>query len=137
MCQTMCISNSIVSLSKRSFTRRLRIASSRMVAEKGMLARLNNQLDELYELLYDNFTSMTASDYEQFAPQLAVLIETLKSLHRDYLHSSYKHALSDSINRLQGNISAIEEIKHDIQNFKVNLPYNPRYSKIMAQAKVL
>ena len=71
MCQTVCISESIVSLSKRSFTRRLKIASSRMVAEKGMLARLNNQLDELYELLYDNFTSMSVSDYKQFAPQLA------------------------------------------------------------------
>lgn len=137
MCRTMCISESIVSLSKRSFTRRLRIASSQMVAEKGMLARLNNQLDELYELLYDNFTSISASDYKQFAPQLAVLIETLKSLHRDYLHSSYKSALSDSINRLQCNISAIEEIKHDILHFKVNLPRNPRYSEIMAQAKVL
>lgn len=137
MCQTMCISESIVSLSKRSFTRRLRIASSRMAAEKGMLARLNNQLDELYELLYDNFTSMSVSDYKQFAQQLTVLIETLKSLHRDYLHSTYKEVLCDSINRLQGNISAIEEIKHDILHFKVNLPYNPRYSKIMAQAKVL
>lgn len=137
MCQTVCISESIVSLSKRSFTRRLKIASSRMVAEKGMLARLNNQLDELYELLYDNFTSMSVSDYNQFAPQLAVLIETLKSLHRDYLHSSYKHALSDSINRLQGNISAIEEIRQDILHFKVNLLHNPRYSGIIAQAKAL
>lgn len=137
MCQTVCISESIVSLSKRSFTRRLKIASSRMVAEKGMLARLNNQLDELYELLYDNFTSMSASDYKQFAPQLAVLIETLKSLHRDYLHSSYKYALSDSINRLQGNISAIEEIRQDILHFKVNLLRNPRYSGIITQAKAL
>lgn len=137
MCQTMCISESIVSLSKRSFTRRLRIASSRMAAEKGMLARLNNQLDELYELLYDNFTSMTASDYKLFAPQLIVLIDTLKSLHKDYLHSSYKIPLSDSINRLLDNISAIEEIKQDIQYFKVNLPHNPRYSEIMVQAKAL
>lgn len=137
MCQTMLISESIVSLSKRSFARRLRAFSARVTAEKGMLTRLNNQLDDLYELLYDSYPSMTADDYDSFKDNLHILIDTLKGLCHDYERSAYRDALADSLSRLRSNRVAIEEIDNDIRNFKIRLPRNPRYAEVMAIAKSL
>ena len=137
MCQTMLISNSIVSLSKRSFARRLRTASYRVAVEKSALTRLNNQLDELYELLYDNYSSMTASDYDSFKDNLHILLDTLKGLCQDYERSAYRDALADSLSRLRSNRVALEEIDNDICNFKIRLPRNPRYGEVMALAKSL
>lgn len=137
MCQTMLISNSIVSLSKRSFARRLRIASYRVAVEKSALTRLNNQLDELYELLYDNYSSMTASDYDSFKDNLSILLSTLKDLYRDYRRSSFRNPLAESIDSLQSNIAALEEMDSDIRNYKIRLPLNPRYAKVVGMAKAL
>jgi hypothetical protein len=133
----MLISNSIVSLSKRSFARRLRTASYRVAVEKSALTRLNNQLDELYELLYDNYSSMTASDYDSFKDNLHILLDTLKGLCQDYERSAYRDALADSLSRLRSNRVALEEIDNDICNFKIRLPRNPRYGEVMALAKSL
>lgn len=137
MCQTMLISDSIVSLSKRSFARRLRAVSARVTAEKSMLTRLNNQLDDLYELLYDNYPSMTAGDYDSFKEYLHILLDTLQGLCEDYQRSPYRESLADSIARLCSNRMAIEEIDNDIRNFKIRLPHNPRYAEVMAIVKSL
>ena len=130
----MLISNSIVSLSKRSFARRLRTASYRVAVEKSALTRLNNQLDELYELLYDNYSSMTASDYDSFKDNLSILLSTL---YRDYRRSSFRNSLAESIDSLQSNIAALEEMDSDIRNYKIRLPLNPRYAKVVGMAKAL
>lgn len=137
MCQTMLLSDSIVSLSKRTFARRLRMASSRMTVEKGMLTKLNNQLDGLYEKLYDNYPSMTEADYYVFRDYLYILIETLKGLYKAYQRLEYGSLLKEYTDRLLENISAIEEMDADIRNFKINLPKNSRYSSIMNQAKTM
>lgn len=137
MCQTMLISSSIVSLSKRSFARRLRTASYRVAVEKSALTRLNNQLDELYELLYDNYSSMTANDYDSFKDNLSILLSTLKDLHRDYRCSSFRDLLSESIDSLQSNIIALEEMDNDIRNYKIRLPLNPRYAEVVGMARSL
>ena len=137
MCQTMLISESIVSLSKRSFARRLRAVSAHVTAEKSMLTRLNNQLDSLYELLYDNYPSMTADDYNSFKEYLHILLETIQGLCEDYERSLYREALADSLARLRSNRIAIEEIDNDIRNFKIRLPRNPRYAEVMDMAKSL
>lgn len=137
MCQTMLISDSIVSLSKRSFARRLRTVSARIAAEKGVLTRLNNQLDELYELLYDNYPSITKDDYDSFKGNLTILLDTLKGLCQDYEQSPYHGALSDAISRLNSNRMALQELDGDIRYFRINLPRNPRYVEVIGRAKSL
>ena len=51
MCQTEIISQSITRLSKRTFARRLDVLSPQVIEHKGTLTRLNNELDDLYDLL--------------------------------------------------------------------------------------
>lgn len=135
MCQTECISRSIVSLSKRSFARRLKVLSPLLKGDNGILTKLNNDLDDLYELLYENYPSITENDYRQFGSYLTVLIETLKGLHSAYHKSKFHAQLKDNNDRLRMNISAIEEIDHDIRCFKIKLRSNPRYEEVLNKAK--
>lgn len=51
MCQTAVISDNMVRLSKRTYKHRLEVLSPDMYSI-GQLARLNRDLDKLYELLY-------------------------------------------------------------------------------------
>ena len=48
------------------------------------LARLNRDLDELYELLYSQWDSVTENDYQVFGMQLQIMLGTLKDLHEAY-----------------------------------------------------
>lgn len=136
MCQTELISKSIVRISKRSFAHRLDMLDPNMIEHKGALTRLNNQLDSLYDLLYNSYPTMTEADYQIIAPYLSVLLQTLNGLSEAY--SKFDNLwLKDGKARLQMNISAIEEIDHDIRNFKINLKRNPRYTAIVTMAKSL
>ena len=136
MCQTELISKSIVRISKRSFAHRLDMLDPNMIEHKGALTRLNNQLDSLYDLLYGSYPTMTESDYQIIAPYLSVLLQTLNGLSEAY--NKFDNLwLKEGKERLQMNISAIEEIDHDIRNFKINLRNSPRYIAIVTMAKSL
>lgn len=136
MCQTELISKSIVRISKRSFAHRLDMLDPNMIEHKGALTRLNNQLDSLYDLLYGSYPTMTEFDYQIIAPYLSVLLQTLNELSEAY--NKFDNLwLKEGKERLQMNISAIEEIDHDIRNFKINLRKNPRYTAIVTMAKSL
>lgn len=136
MCQTELISKSIVRISKRSFAHRLDMLDPNMIEHKGALTRLNNQLDSLYDLLYGSYPTMTEFDYQIIAPYLSVLLQTLNGLSEAY--NKFDNLwLKEGKERLQMNISAIEEIDHDIRNFKINLRKNPRYTAIVTMAKSL
>ena len=137
MCQTEIISQSITRLSKRTFARRLDVLSSQVIEHKGTLTRLNNELDDLYDLLYDSYAEMTETEYHTLSPYLSILISTLKDLYTAYKHTDNYKTVVENVERLRMNIIAIEEIEHDIRYFKIALPKNPRYNEIVSKTKCL
>lgn len=137
MCQTEIISQSITRLSKRTFARRLDVLSPQVIEHKGTLTRLNNELDDLYDLLYDSYAEMTEAEYHTLSPYLSILISTLKDLCTAYKRTNYYKTIAESVERLRMNIVAIEEIEHDIRYFKIALPKNPRYHEIVSKTKCL
>lgn len=137
MCETEQISRSIVRLSKRTFDYRLKAVSSQKMEQKGVLTRLNNQLDSLYDTLYEAYPEMSEADYRFLSPYLSILIDTLKKLYSAYQKLDTTSWMKEANERLSMNISAIEEIEHDIRNFKINLHQNPRYQKVIDLAKRL
>lgn len=136
MCQTELISQSIVRISKRSFAHQLAVLAPHAKESKGNLTRLNNQLDTLYELLYESYPSMTETDYRIISPYLSILIATLKELFHTYQKFNDTY-LEKGKEQLRRNISAIEEIDLDIRNFKINLKKNPKYQQVMNALKTL
>ena len=83
MCETAVISRHIVKIGRKSYDRRLRIASPNYEEKRGELPRLLNEVDKLSNILHNEFHTITAEDYAAFAQELNIVINTLKSLYQE------------------------------------------------------
>ena len=129
MCQTQIITRHIGSIGRRSFDRRMRIASPMFVERRGELARLLNEVDKLSDRLHEDFPTITEDDYRIFGPELKIVISTLKALWKDSLNRKELKPYND---RMRQQIADLEEINHDIKAFKVDAPKNKELQATMA-----
>ena len=129
MCQTQVISRHIGRIGRRSFDRRMRIVSPLYVERRGEIARLLNEVDELSERLHDEFPTITEEDYKLFGPELKVVIGTLKSLLKE---SRTRHELKPYNERMREQILDLEELDHDIKEFRIDAPKNEELQAAMA-----
>jgi len=130
MCQTQVISNHIGRIGRRSFDRRMRIVSPLYVEKRGEIVRLLNEVDALSERLHNEFSTITEEDYRMFGPELKIVIATLKSL----LRESMTHRELKLYNeRMREQIVDLEELDHDILEFRVKAPKNKELQAAMAK----
>ncbi len=129
MCETQVISRQIGRIGRRSFDRRMRIASPLFVEKQGEMARLLNDVDRLSELLHDEFPTISEEDYLLFGPELRIVISTLKSLRQESLVHRELKPYND---RLRQQIADLEELNHDIKVFRVDAPQNEELQASMA-----
>ena len=121
MCETAVISRHIGKIGRKSYDRRLRIASPNYEEKRGELPRLLNEVDKLSNLLHNEFHTITAEDYAAFAKELNIVINTLKSL---YQESRKYFGLKVHNDRMLQQIADLEELDHDIRVFRVNAAKN-------------
>lgn len=130
MCQTERISNTVVRLGRRSFTHRMKVARPHGYGVS-QLARLNRELDSLYELIYDDWRSITEADYAVFGGQLVILVKTVKQLYEDCRHIAKNALMKTEVEKLGMNYSALYELNSDIVNFCIKMPKNEDMKKVM------
>lgn len=119
MCQSRVISRHIGHIGRRSFDRRMRMASPLFVEKRGEMNRLLNDVDRLSERLHDEFSTISEEDYSMFGAELKIVIKTLKDLRRDCQQHT---ELRPYDNRMRQQISDLEELDHDIREFRINAP---------------
>ena len=137
MCQTAVISNTVKRLGRRSYTHRMEVATPGGY-NATQLARLNRELDSLYELIYEDWNTITEEDYAVFGGQLTLLVSTLKLLYDDCRKSSIRRMMHDEVDRLGMNYSALYELNSDIVNYRIKAPRNTELQLMMSKAaKVL
>lgn len=129
MCETQIISRHIGRIGRRSFDRRMRIASPMFVEKRGELARLLNVVDKLSDRLHDEFPTISEDDYRMFGPELKVLISTLRDLRQESL---VRKELKPYNDRMRLQIADLEELDHDIKVFRVDAPKNKELQATMA-----
>jgi len=134
MCQTAVISHHIGRIGRRSFDRRMRMASPLFTEKRGEMARLLNDVDRLSNRLHDEFISITEEDYRMFGPELKIVISTLKALRRE---SQSRPELKAYDNRMREQISDLEELDHDIYVFRVQTPNNEKLQNALDSLKDL
>lgn len=122
----------MVRLSRRSFNHRIEAASPNGY-QKGQLVRLNRELDSLYEIIYDDWTTITADDYKVFGGQFEILIQTIKQLYDTCRKLPKEMGLKEETNKLGMNYSALYELNSDIVNFRIKLPKNAEMKKTMRE----
>lgn len=130
MCQTAVISRHIGRIGRRSFDRRMRMASPLFMEKQGEVARLLNDVDRLSDRLHDEFITITEDDYRMFGSELKILISTLKDLRRD---SRLRAELRLYDDRMREQIADLEELDHDIVEFRIKAPKNKELQEIMAK----
>ena len=128
MCQTTAISKRIGRIGRRSFDRRMRLASPLFVERQGEIQRLLNEVDRLSERLHEDFPTITPEDYQLFGPELKIVIETLKDLRKE---SKSRQELKLYDERMRQQIADLEELDHDIQVFRVDAPKNQALQQAM------
>ena len=129
MCETQIISRHIGRIGRRSFDRRMRIASPMFVERRGELARLLNEVDKLSDRLHEEFPTISEDDYRMFGPELKIVISTLKALRQDSLTRKELKPYND---RMHQQIADLEELDHDIKVFRVDAPKNKELQATMA-----
>ena len=129
MCETQIISRHIGRIGRRSFDRRMRIASPLFVEKQGEMTRLLNDVDKLRELLHDEFPTISAEDYRLFGPELKIVISTLKALRQESLVHRELKSYND---RMRQQIADLEDLDHDIKVFRVDAPQNEELQVSMA-----
>ena len=129
MCQPLIISRHIGRIGRRSFDRRMRIASPMFVEKRGELARLLNEVDKLSDRLHEEFPTISEDDYRMFGQELKVLISTLRDLRQESL---VRKELKPYNDRMRQQIADLEELDHDIKVFRVDAPKNKELQATMA-----
>lgn len=130
MCETLIISKHIGRIGRKSFDRRMRIASPLFVERRGELARLLNEVDKLSDRLHDEFPTISEDDYRMFGPELKVLISTLRDLRQESL---IRKELKPYNDRMRQQIADLEELDHDIVEFRVKAPKDEALQAAMAE----
>lgn len=129
MCQTEIISQHIGAIGRRSFDKRMQLASPSYVEKRGTTARLLNEVDHLCEQLHNDFPTITADDYRMFEAKLKILINTLELLWQESLSHP---ELAPYSQRLSLQIADLQELDHDIKTFRVNAERNTALKATMA-----
>lgn len=130
MCQAETITQNVVRLSKRSYSHRLEIVMPNTY-HVSQLARLNRELDRLYEMIYDDWQSICEEEYKVFGAQLSILLQTIKQLYNTCKEQPKELGLKEETKRLGMNYSALFELNSDIVNFCINMPKNQEMKQLM------
>lgn len=128
MCQTTVISRRIGRIGRRSFDRRMRLASPLFVERQGEIQRLLNEVEGLSKRLHEDFPTILPEDYSIFGPELKIVISTLKDLRKE---SRSRSELKPYNDRLRQQIIDLEELDHDIKVFRVDAPKNQALQQAM------
>lgn len=111
MCEAAVISRNVVNLGKRTFNHRLEAVVPNGY-KMSQLRRLNSDLDSLYELIYDDWRSISEEEYSVFGAQFKILIDTVKDL---YDSCKVNKCFEQEAERLRMNYSALYELNSDIR----------------------
>ena len=134
--QASSISDRILSLGTRSYRQRLETLSGRNMTDH-KLKKLNNDLDKLYELIYERINSITEDEIKSICPLLHELLKTVKSLYSTCRKSASKLPIAKETERLGMNYSAIQELYSDLCNFRIPSIEDSELKSLLSQAAVL
>lgn len=122
----------MVRMSKRTYSHRLEVATPSQY-RVGQLARLNRDLDGLYELVYDQWRTVTEEDYRVFGGQFKLLLETIKGLYDACRKAPKELGLKEETRRLGMNYSALYEVNSDIVTWNIKAPKNVALKEAFAR----
>ena len=136
MHQTSSISSRIVSLGTRSYKQRLETLSG-IAPTENKLKKLNKDLDDLYELLYERINVISETEVRRMSPLLNELIKSVKALYLTCRKTDDLLVTGKETERLGMNYSALQELYSDLQNFRIPSEEDSELKALLSQAASL
>lgn len=97
------------------------------------LAELNDVLNELYDLIYDDAERMTAEEVQAVVPQLEDIVSAIKGLHSLCREMQSNASFEEQVMRLGRNYSAFYELSHDLARTYDHSYDNEEFSALAAK----
>ena len=98
------------------------------------LSRLNRDLERFYEMLYNQWNTVTEAEYAVFGQQLVTLLQTIKELYLTCKNIAKSSAMEKQVELLGMNYAAIYEVNSDIINFRIKSTKNHELQQIINEA---
>lgn len=136
MCQVSVISQKMIQMSKRTHCHRLEVVTPNMY-HVAQLSRLNRDLDNLYELLYNQWRTVTEDDYKELGGLFSVLLDSIKCLYTSCRKAPKELRLKEETIRLGMNYSALAEINSNIVNFNIKAKQDQGLMTALSEAGAL
>ena len=133
---TSSISDRIVNLGTRSYRQRLETLSGIGMTEN-KLKKLNRDLDDLYDLLYERINSISESEVRNISPLLSELIKSVKALYAICRKPDSRIVTDKETERLGMNYSALQELYSDLQNFRLPSENDKELKALLSKAATL
>ncbi|MDE6512213.1 MAG: hypothetical protein K2L00_09025 [Muribaculaceae bacterium] len=133
---TSSISDRIVNLGTRSYRQRLETLSGIGMTEH-KLKKLNRDLDDLYDLLYERINSISESEVRSISPLLSELIKSVKALYSICRKPASRIVTDKETERLGMNYSALQELYSDLQNFRLPSENDKELKALLSKAATL
>ena len=130
------ISDRIVNLGIRSYRQRLETLSGVGMTEY-KLRKLNRDLDNLYDLLYERINSISEAEVRSISPLLSELIKSIKALYVLCRKPASRIATDKETERLGMNYSALQELYSDLQNFRLPSEDDKELKDLLSKAATL
>lgn len=132
MCEVITISKHIVRLGTRTYQQKIEALRPQGYSLT-RLRILNRDLENFYDLLYNQFNSISLSDYETFGEQLTQLVNTVFELKDLFDNFTLPTNVKIEVERLERNYSALHELNSDIIQFRLNQP-SQKLKDLLSQA---
>ncbi|KAA6345419.1 hypothetical protein EZS27_007015 [termite gut metagenome] len=95
-------------------------------------------LDEIHDILYENFNDISKDDYELLKDDLLSVIKSSSKVYSQIKKDKNIYsAVKTNINNMLQSISSLREIFNDILVFRVKLPEDEEYLKLEAAINAL
>lgn len=133
MCQTALISDRIINIGTRTYRNNLESLGNRHVSPR-KLCMLNRDLDNLSELLYEQFPTISAKDYDIFGDQLRQLLDTVNDLYVTCKMIPASCEIKKEIEKLGMNHAALSELYSDIYRYRVKTATDPDLKRLLKDA---
>ncbi|MDE5847747.1 MAG: hypothetical protein K2H71_10390 [Muribaculaceae bacterium] len=101
------------------------------------LRKLNRDLDDLYDLLYDRINSISEAEVRSISPLLSELIKSVKALYVICRKPVSGIATDKETERLGMNYSALQELYSDLQNFRLPSDEDKELKNMLSKAATL
>ncbi|MDE7347638.1 MAG: hypothetical protein K2N48_12980 [Muribaculaceae bacterium] len=101
------------------------------------LKKLNRDLDDLYDLLYERINSISEAEVRSISPLLCELIKSVKALYVICRKPTSRIVTDKETEKLGMNYSALQELYSDLQNFRLPSENDKELKALLSKAATL